>query len=228
MQSRAAIMEEIRKTIARSERLTEAAKTRARGNIEMALSGSGLGDVQKRSLTKTIPPANQGFRKGSIADQFQTVDPVIDQFHGAPKGPVDLDAYFQNTPADDAVAHFEVPAGMHGSYSGTAASEEDSPLARAIRDQYPTIVGMAHLTLPKPKTLEEHYATTPTTPTYEPRSGPEFLGPGPVDVSSKATARMTLHKGASMTLLQKLDHILEVFMTPGASMKGLRAELGLK
>ena len=73
LQSRAAIQAEIDKVLARSARLTEAAKARAATNIKSALSGSGFGDVAKRNLSKTIAPVNTGFRKGSIAEQF--VDP---------------------------------------------------------------------------------------------------------------------------------------------------------
>lgn len=102
MQSRQAIMEEIRKTIARSERLYETAKAQHRGTIERALSGSGLGDVQKRSLTKTIAPANTGFRKGGVAANFIGNDsdggvthlPEQDYLHSSPKAADDLTDYF--------------------------------------------------------------------------------------------------------------------------------------
>ena len=193
--SRAAIQSEIDKVLARSATLTEQSKTRARGNIEKALSGSGFGDSERRAMAKTIAPANSGFRKGSVASQFQEIDPEVDQFHTSPASAAD----FASDP-DGAVSHFNAPGGVHGGYDGSAATVQDSPLARAIRDQYPTIVGMAHLELPKPMTFEERYSR-PATPHYEPTSGP------PIIESPDKAQRMTLQKSAGATRLAKLERL---------------------
>ena len=83
---------------------------------------------------------------------------------------------------------------------------------------------MSAITRPKPITFEERYSR-PTTPVYEPTTGPEFLGPGPVDLSAKAT-RMTLHKGAGMSAIDKVIYLFDVYAI-GGSLKAAAAELGI-
>ncbi|MGA3093644.1 MAG: hypothetical protein ABSD75_34105 [Terriglobales bacterium] len=218
MKSRSEIIAAIDVVIAKSEALTRAAERRHAAAVTAAFSGVGFQAevVTKRAMAKMIAPANSGFRKGSIASQF--VDPELDEFHGSPASA----ANFASDP-DGAISHFNAPGGVHGGYDGSAASN-DSAFTSAIQNQYP-LIDMSAITRPKPMTFEERYSR-PTTPRYEPTTGPEFLGPGPVDLSAKAN-RMTLHKGAGMSAIEKIVYLFDVYAT-GGSLKAAAAELGIR
>ena len=217
MKTKSEIMAAINATIDKSKALTREAERKHAAAVTSAFSGCGFqGEiVTKRGLAKTIAPANSGFRKGSIASQF--VDPEIDEFHGSPASAAD----FASDP-DGAISHFNAPGGVHGGYDGSAATD-DSAFTSAIQNQYP-LIDMSAITRPKPITFEERYSR-PTTPVYEPTTGPEFLGPGPVDLSAKAT-RMTLHKGAGMSAIDKVIYLFDVYAI-GGSLKAAAAELGI-
>lgn len=217
MKTRAEILDAINATIDKSERLYEAAKGRHRSRIEAAFSGAGFQSetATKRAMTKTIPPANRGFRKGSIADQFQTVDPVIDQFHGAPASAVDLDSYFENGSPDAAVS--SIDPGAHIGHSVTA-HEDNEDFRAALLAQYPLheqlVSGIAR---PQVANNVQGLFGQSTTPRLEPTTGKEFLGPGPVDLPTKA----------NLTPLQKLVALFDIYAT-GGSLKLAKVKLGIR
>jgi len=218
MKTKSEIMAAINATIDKSEALTRAAERRHAAAVTAAFSGAGFSSetATKMAMVKGIRP-NRGFKKGGSASQFQEIDPELDQFHNAPASAAD----FASDP-DGAISHFNAPGGVHGGYDGSAASD-DSAFTSAIQNQYP-LIDMSAITRPKPITFEERYSR-PTTPVYEPTTGPEFLGPGPVDLSAKAT-RMTLHKGAGMSAIDKVIYLFDVYAI-GGSLKAAAAELGI-
>ncbi len=207
LQSRAAIQAEIDKVLTRSARLTEAAKTRARANIEKAFSGSGFGDAQMRALIKTIGPANTGFTRGGIADGIQNLRSLSEEdLDTPPDPPKDMDDYFGEPDPDDAVTHFEVPGGTQGAYAGAPEPQGGSAFSQAIADQYP----LTSFNIEKPAlspSLEQRFMQG-QGPKYLPTSGPPFLGDPNMGPGKESKARTTmLQKSAADTRLAKLDRL---------------------
>jgi hypothetical protein len=192
MQSKQAIMDEIGKTLARSARITEAAKVRAATNIKLALSGSGFGDAQLRALAKTITPANTGATRGGILDGIQSITiPAEQDLTSPPDPPKDLDSYFTNPEPEDAVSHFELP-------------EDGEAFSHAVADQYP-LMGF-DIKRPVPSASLEARFMQGQGPKYLPTSG------SPIVASPDKARTTTLQKSAAGTRVAKLQR-LEALVT---------------
>jgi len=144
MQSRAAILDAINKTITRSESLTEQAKATHRGSVEAAFSGAGFPAETKAKLAmiRKIQP-NSGFAKGSVADTFGSTGHPSDELF--PQGTGEIHEFS----AEDLVSVGPKPD----------APNTTRDFAKIMASQYPTIQAMQNVTPPTPGgTFEQRYS----------------------------------------------------------------------
>ena len=130
MQSRAAILDAINKTITRSESLTEQAKATHRGSVEAAFSGAGFPAETKAKLAmiRKIQP-NSGFAKGSVADTFGSTGHPSDELF--PQGTGEIHEFS----AEDLVSVGPKPD----------APEYYARFREIMASQYPTIQAMQNV-----------------------------------------------------------------------------------
>jgi len=189
MQSRAAILDAINKTITRSESLTEQAKATHRGSVEAAFSGAGFPAETKAKLAmiRKIQP-NSGFAKGSVADTFGSTGHPSDELF--PQGTGEIHEFS----AEDLVSVGPKPD----------APEYYARFREIMASQYPTIPAMQNVTPPTPGgTFEQRYSQS-TAPRYEPTSGP------PIVESPDKARTSTLQKSTAQTRLAKLARLEEL------------------
>ena len=207
LQSRAAIQAEIDKVLQRSTGLTEQAKTKAANNVKLALSGSGFGDAAKRQLSKSIAPANTGFRKGGIADTFGGTGHPSDSLF--PQGTGEVHQFSTGELVDS------------GPKPDTVFYDR---FQEAMASQYPTVEAMHSVAPPTPtSTIEERFRGS-ATPKYSPTSGGstvnETLGFSSKVAKSVADARL-----AKLTRLEKLVRLLASYVA-GDDVAGVK--LGIR
>ena len=184
MQSRAAILDAINKTITRSESLTEQAKATHRGSVEAAFSGAGFPAETKAKLAmiRKIQP-NSGFAKGSVADTFGSTGHPSDELF--PQGTGEIHQFS----TEELVS------------VGPDSPEYYARFREVMASQYPTIPAMQNVTPPTPGgTFEQRYSQS-TAPRYEPTSGP------PIIASPDKARTMPLQKSVADTRLAKLERL---------------------